>query len=70
MPDNPRLRTFALLVSMMDSGGATTGMTAYTGATGGMTTPEKGGFVRSQRGTVIGLDHRLGPTSRKCGQGL
>jgi hypothetical protein len=29
---------------------------------------QKGGYAGSRRRTVIGLDHRLGPTPRKCGQ--
>jgi hypothetical protein len=29
---------------------------------------QKGGYARSREGTVIGLDHRLGPIPRKCGR--
>ena len=29
---------------------------------------QKGGHARSRRRAVIGLDHRLGPTPRKCGR--
>jgi hypothetical protein len=28
---------------------------------------QKGGYAGSRRRTVIGLDHRLGPTHEKCG---
>jgi hypothetical protein len=30
--------------------------------------PQKGGYARSREGTVIGSDHRLGPTPKKCGR--
>jgi hypothetical protein len=29
---------------------------------------QKGGYAGSQEGTMIGLDHRLGPIKRKCGR--
>jgi hypothetical protein len=29
---------------------------------------QKGGYAGSWRRTVIGLDHRLGPTHKKCGR--
>jgi hypothetical protein len=29
---------------------------------------QKGGYAGSRRRTVIGLDHGLGPTPRKCGR--
>jgi hypothetical protein len=29
---------------------------------------QKGGYAGSQRRTVIGLDHRLGPIHKKCGR--
>jgi hypothetical protein len=29
---------------------------------------QKGGYAGSRRRTVIGLDHRPGPTQRKCGR--
>jgi hypothetical protein len=29
---------------------------------------QKGGYAGSQEGTVIGLDHGLGPIQRKCGR--